>query len=228
MAGAFEPARIRRTASIYNRRTILLDHRFGVNPFVLIPRQETEILADKAIKYLSETGDAKIVLDLCTGSGALAISIAIACPNIKVIASDISEEALVIAERNSAALGGSDRVDFIKSDLFSYFDRGAYGKMFDLVVTNPPYIRTGDLPGLAREIRDYEPASALDGGIDGLDFFHRIAADARAYMRPDACLMTEIGADQAEDVKEVFSGAGFTKIEIFRDLSNRARILKAF
>ena len=200
-----------------------MGRRFSVDPSVLIPRPETEILAVKAIEYLSERECAKTVLDLCTGSGALAVSIAIACPDLNVTASDVSAEALAVAKQNAADLEVSGRVSFVESDLFA-----AFAEKFDLIVTNPPYIKTGDLAGLAPEIYGHEPLSSLDGGADGLEFYRRIAEDARAHMREGACLMAEIGADQAESAVAVFSEAGFTAIEIIQDLSNRDRVLKAF
>ncbi|MCL2111013.1 MAG: peptide chain release factor N(5)-glutamine methyltransferase [Clostridiales bacterium] len=202
-------------------------HRFCVNPYVLIPRPETEALAEKAVQHLQALGGAKSVLDLCTGSGALAVSIAKACPRVKLTASDLFEQALSVAKHNAHELGVSSRIDFIKSDLFASVKRGTFGKKFDLIVTNPPYIRTGSLMGLQREIRDHEPMFALDGGIDGLDFYRRIAEDARAYMRPDACIMAEIGFDQAEEVAGIFEAAGFKDIEVFRDLAGLDRIVKA-
>jgi len=204
-----------------------MGHRFSVSPLVLIPRPETELLAEKAIDYLRAKSGARTVLDLCTGSGVLAISIALARPRLKVTASDVSAEALAVAKRNAGALGVSGRVGFLQSDLFTALRRGTFGNKYDLIVTNPPYIRTDDLHGLAREIREHEPLSALDGGADGLDFYRRIAADARAFMRPGACLMTEIGADQAEDVSAIFADNGFTSIEISQDLNSLDRIIKA-
>jgi len=207
-----------------------MGHRFLVDPMVLIPRPETELLAEKAVAYLRARGGAKHVLDLCTGSGALAISIAKACPRLKVTASDVSARALSVAKKNAAALGVAGRVAFAESDLFAAFRKGSFGfgKKYDLIVTNPPYIKTGDLENLAREIKEHEPLSALDGGADGLDFYRRIASDARGCMRPGACLMAEIGYDQAEAASAIFAGAGFTSIEIFRDLSGLDRILQAF
>ena len=211
-----------------------MGHRLAVDPSVLIPRPETEILAEKAVDYLHSYRDAKAVLDLCTGSGAgsvldlctgsgaLAVSIAIACPDIQGTASDISADALAVAEQNAKDLGVSDRVVFIESDLFDAF---GHVNKFDLIVTNPPYIRSGDFAGLAREITEHEPVLALDGGADGLDFYRRIAADARACMNPGACLMTEIGFDQAEDVTAILTDAGFTIIEVIRDYNGLDRVL---
>ena len=199
-----------------------MGHRFAVNPSVLIPRPETEILAEKAIDYLRSTCGAKTVLDLCTGSGALAVSIALACPDTEVTASDVSAEALATAKQNAKELGVSDRVGFVKSDLFDACD-----SKYDLIVTNPPYIRTGDLAGLAREIADHEPVSALDGGADGLGFYRRIAADAPARMNPGARVMSEIGAGQAGDAAAIFTEAGFSGIEILRDYNGLDRVLIA-
>ena len=231
-------------------------HRFSVNPSVLIPRPETELLAEKAIEYLR--AGTKTVLDLCTGCGALAVSIAKACPHIRVTASDISEDALSVARNNAAALGVSDRIGFVKSDLFGEhkrdgsfcvpalegdadhgdgtFDRpnhanhgdGAFDRPeYDLIVTNPPYIRTGELARLAREIRDHEPLTALDGGDDGLDFYRRIAKDAPGFLRDGAVIMAEIGYDQGEAVPALFIASGFTCVELFKDLNGLDRILTA-
>lgn len=200
--------------------------RFCVDPSVLIPRPETELLASKAIEFLLAEDNGKSVLDLCTGSGALAVSIAKACPRASVTASDISADALACAKQNARALGVADRVNFVKSDLFAAFERGACGGPFDLIVTNPPYIRTGDFTALPSEIREHEPVTALDGGIDGLDFYRRIASGARGCMQPGACLMLEIGADQTEAVTTIFSGAGFASIETFRDLNGLDRMIK--
>jgi len=209
--------------------------RFSVNPTVLIPRPETEILADIAIAYLQARDgrdEAENVLDLCTGSGALAISIAISCPRVKVTASDISEQALLTAKKNAADHGVRERVTFVKSDLFDSFKHDESGNdnsnnKFDLIITNPPYIKTGELAGLQKEIKDHEPMSALDGGADGLDFYRRIAKDALLYLREGGCVMAEIGFDQAKDVSDIFLSAGFANCESFKDLAGLDRIVKA-
>ena len=139
-----------------------------------------------------------------------------------------AENAVSVAEKNARGLGVSGRIDFLKSDLFSSLEHGGFAKKFDLIVTNPPYIKASALSGLEREIKDHEPLLALDGGADGLDFYRRIAADAKAYMSERGCLMSEIGADQAQDTALIFSQAGFEKISIQKDLSGRERIILAF
>ena len=236
MDGAYEVSDERREAwfDLINRRAAgeplqyitgeqyFMGHRFTVNPSVLIPRPETEILAEKAIGYLQTNSGTKFVLDLCTGSGALAVSIAKACPAPAITASDISAEALATAKTNAEFLGVSDRINFVLSDLFADLD-----KKFDLIVTNPPYIRTEDFTGLSREIREHEPLKALDGGADGLDFYRRFASEARAYMRPGACLMTEIGFDQADAVSALFEESGFNSIKVFKDYNSLDRIVTA-
>ena len=215
-----------------------MGHRFAVNPSVLIPRPETEMLAEKAIAYIKArigAGQAIRVLDLCTGSGVLAISIAKACPSVKVTASDISEQALLTAKKNALELGVQERVEFIKSDLFEAIGlgstalpgRGAIKNKYGLIVTNPPYIRTGDLAGLQREIKDHEPLEALDGGADGLEYYRRIATDAQAHLDEKGMLMAEIGCDQAQAAACIFKIAGFAVIEIFQDLAGHDRILTA-
>jgi release factor glutamine methyltransferase len=208
-----------------------MGHRFYVNPSVLIPRPETEIMAEKAIEYLRTNDGAKRVLDLCTGSGVLAISIALACPAAKIIASDISADALAVAERNARELGIRDRIEFTQGDLFGYssgdtsVDR-RFLEDFDLIITNPPYIRTEDLKSLPLEIRGHEPALALDGGADGLDFYRRIAADTGQYLSRGGCIFAEIGHDQANAISALFRNAGSKNIEVYKDHSGLDRIVQ--
>ena len=216
-----------------------MGHRLAVDPSVLIPRPETETLAEKAIScirtFIGESSDALNILDLCTGSGALAISIAKACPHVKITAADISKQALKIAKKNALDLGLANRIDFIESDLFANISRSpgageafeASGGSYHLIVTNPPYIRSGDLADLQREIKNHEPLTALDGGADGLVFYRRIASEASEYLAEHGVLLTEIGYDQARDVIKILETAGFTDIELFRDLIGHDRIIKA-
>ena len=198
--------------------------RFSVDPSVLIIRPETEILAEKAIEYLRAHESAKNVLDLGTGSGALAVSIAKSFPDIKITASDISEKALNTAKKNAGELGISGQIEFIKSDLFNEIKQEIAGRKFDLLVTNPPYIRTDAIENLQREIRDHEPLIALDGGTDGLDFYRRIASEAGDYLRPDACILMEIGYDQADAIIDLFAAAGLKDAKVFQDLTGLDRV----
>ena len=203
-----------------------LGHRFSVDSSVLIIRPETEILAEKAISYLFSNKGASDVLDLCTGSGVLAVSIAKACPDVRITASDISAGALSVAMKNARSLDVCDRIDFIQSDLFKEIKNNYAGKEFDLIVTNPPYIRSGDIDSLQKEIREYEPVLALDGGIDGLDFYRAIASEAGGFMRPNACILAEVGHDQAADVLAIFRGSGFKNLKVYKDLSGFDRIIE--
>ena len=202
-----------------------MGHRFVVNPSVLIPRPETEVLAEKVISLLNESIKAKNVLDLCTGSGALAISIAKACPRLKITATDISEEALAVARQNASALSAAGRINFVQSDLFEEIKTGIFGKKFDLVAVNPPYIKSADIFSLPREIKEHEPELALDGGEDGLAFYRRIAEAIPPYLKANARLITEIGLGQAQDVSSIFESVGFGNTKLIKDLTGTDRIL---
>lgn len=199
-----------------------MGHRFFVDSTVLIPRPETELLCEMAISELSACAKAS-VLDLCTGSGALAVSISLAIETADLTASDISEGALLTANANASALGVSSRINFCKSDLFDEIPDTQY----DLIVTNPPYIRTSDMADLPTEVRCHEPAGALDGGVDGLDFYNRIATGAGRFLKPGGTLLAEIGCDQGLQVKAAFEAAGFSEVFISKDLAGRDRVVRA-
>ena len=186
-----------------------------VNESVLIPRPETEELVYVA-KQLNLTG--KTVLDLCTGSGAIAIAIK-KLTTANVYALDISESALEVAKQN-ATLNGAD-ITFIKSDMFENL-----GELkFDLIISNPPYIKSEDIPKLQKEVKDFEPLSALDGGEDGLDFYRIISNRAKDYLVDGGVLLLECGIGQAKDIAELLSG--YKTVEIIKDLEGIDRIIKA-
>lgn len=187
---------------------------FKVDERVLIPRPETEELVEKALQNLTPDDS---VLDLCTGSGAIAITVSLKSGAF-VTASDISDDALTIASENAVALGAN--VKFVKSDLFENID----GK-FSVIITNPPYIPSGDIDGLQREVKDFEPHIALDGGDDGLDFYKRIIADCKKHLYDGGIVLCEVGASQARDVAELFGRDYAT--EIFKDLEGVERMVKA-
>ncbi len=186
-----------------------------VNESVLIPRPETEELVYVA-KQLNLTG--KTVLDLCTGSGAIAIAIK-KLTTANVYALDISESALEVAKQN-ATLNGAD-ITFIKSDMFENL-----GELkFDLIISNPPYIKSEDIPKLQKEVKDFEPLSALDGGEDGLDFYRIISNRAKDYLVDGGVLLLECGIGQAKDIAELLNG--YKTVEIIKDLEGIDRIIKA-
>ena len=189
-----------------------------VDERVLIPRPETEILVESALNEI--TPDMK-VLDLCTGSGAIGIAIALKT-EAKVLATDISEDALSLAKENASRLNAD--VEFIKSDIFSSFEDKPEFK-FDAILSNPPYIKTTDIENLQKEIKDFEPKTALDGGIDGLDFYRIIARDVKKYLNDDGKLFLECGEGQTKEIKEML--VGFKRVEIIKDLENVDRIVKA-
>ncbi|MBR2970563.1 MAG: peptide chain release factor N(5)-glutamine methyltransferase [Clostridia bacterium] len=180
---------------------------------VLIPRMDTEILVSEAIK---EIGNREAtVLDLCTGSGCIALVLS-KNTSANIVASDISDEALEVAAINLEGSG----VTLVKSNLFSEF---AYGT-FDVIVTNPPYIRTADIPLLSSEVR-CEPHLALDGGEDGLDFYKKIVSNAKSYLRSNGKLIMEIGYDQAESVKQLMRTFGFVGLRVVKDLDGNDRVI---
>lgn len=190
---------------------------FQVNDQVLIPRQDTETLVESALSRLKE-GDR--ALDLCTGSGCIILSLEKLGPGIRGLGADISAAALAVAKRNRDSLGLES--DFCISDLFE----GIEG-VFDIIVSNPPYIASGKIPGLMEEVRGFEPLLALDGGADGLDFYRRIIKDARDFLKPGGWLGLEIGYDQREAVEELLRRQGFIKTETLQDLAGLDRTVWA-
>jgi release factor glutamine methyltransferase len=206
---------------------------FAVNPSVLIPRTDTETLVEAVLGRLEACrktrstqppqAAAVLTLDLGTGSGAIAVSLAYYCKGLSVKAVDISAEALRLARENALRHGVADRVEFIQGDLFSPFE--GTGIRFDLIVSNPPYISGEGMDRLQREVR-HEPPHALHGGADGLDFYKRIAADSSRHIIRGGLLAVEIGHDQAEAVQSILDQTGaYTGIEVVRDLAGRDRVV---
>lgn len=189
---------------------------FRVNEHVLIPRQDTEILVEEVLKVSKD----KSVLDMCTGSGCIIISIA-KLGKIKVaVAADISTEALLVAKEN--ARENEAPVQFVKSDMFEEIHQ-----TFDIIVSNPPYIKTAEIQKLMPEVKEHEPYIALDGDTDGLKFYRIIAEKAGEFLNKDGYLFLEIGYDQGEAVKELLSLNGFNDIRILKDLAGLDRVISA-
>lgn len=192
---------------------------FHVDERVLIPRQDTETLAELVLRENPEKNIR--LLDLCTGSGCLAVSLAVLGGYEEVDAGDISPDALEVAEENGRRLGGN--VHFVESDLFSALDPG---KAYDVIVSNPPYIPTEVIEGLEPEVRDYEPRMALDGSGDGLAFYRRLAAESPSHLKLGGRLYLEIGWDQGESVEDLLRENGFEDIEVVRDDAGNCRVVR--
>jgi len=194
-------------------------YRFFVNEYVLVPRQDTETLVEEALKKIDRNST---VLDMCTGSGCILISLALETNFFKGIGVDISKEALVVANRNAESLK-TKNVEFLESDLFEKL-QGIFNDKFDIIVSNPPYIKTSVIEELAEEVRAHDPMMALDGHDDGLYFYETITVQAVDYIKAGGWLIYEIGYDQAEDVKEILIRCGFGNIEIVKDLTGHNRV----
>ncbi|MBI4824933.1 MAG: peptide chain release factor N(5)-glutamine methyltransferase [Nitrospirae bacterium] len=202
--------------------------KISVGEGVLIPRPETELLAEEAIKRLHASQSAverkrPAVLDLCTGSGCIALAIAKEFKDADVCGVDISDKAIAYAKKN-ADINGVKNVSFLQGDLFMPIKEGRY---FDLIISNPPYIKTGDIEGLQPEIRDWEPLSALDGGEDGLGFYKKIIPAARDFLNDNGMLMFELGDGCADEVVSLMKGSGYINIETIKDYSGIERIVSA-
>jgi release factor glutamine methyltransferase len=194
----------------------------AVNDHVLVPRPETEQLAEAAWQF-ANSHERPTILDFGTGSGCLAIAIAVNCPLAEVHALEVSTDALAVARANAARHEVSDRIIFYEGDGFAALPGEA---RFDLIVSNPPYIPSAEIKNLQPEVRDHDPRMALDGGLDGMDFYRALAASAGERLRPAGRLMLEIGAGQAGAVTDLLA-ANWGGLEILADLNNVQRIVIA-
>lgn len=211
---------------------------FIVNENVLIPRQDTEILVEDALEIINtgtlrgEDMDVKRkewdILDLCTGSGAIGVSLARIANKVNVTCSDISEGAIKVAKENAQKHGVVKSVKFEQGDLFKPFSKHFRKQKFDMIISNPPYIKSSVISTLQKEVCEHEPLSALDGGESGLDFYERIVSGVGGHLRKSGVLLLEIGHDQGEAVSGLLSRNGdFTSIRVLKDLANRDRIVFA-
>ncbi len=241
--------------------TSFCGHEILVNKNVLVPRPETEMLAELGWNFLNSiwegcrvgdpnsgtatrhpSQDILTVLDFCTGSGCIAIAIAAKCPNAKIVATDISADALVLAKENAAKNKVAERIEFLQGDGFAALNADQEGchigdpnsgtatrrpSQFDLIVSNPPYIASAEIETLDPEVRDFDPRLALDGGADGLDFYRKVAAEAKSFLKPDGKLMLEFGDGQADAIKKICESEKWIVEAVKDDYSQRARILIA-
>lgn len=193
----------------------------------LIPRPETELLVERAIEFMRTRTGRQFVLDLCTGSGCIAVAIARNFPDASLIATDISDADLAVAARNVEKHKLADRVKLLCGDLFDPVVPPLDTDKFDLIVCNPPYVSAAEFEALDRNVREYEPKLALFAGVDGLDIYRRIAESVDSFLKPDAKLMLEIGYRQGPAVKALLEQAGFNKIVIEKDFAQNDRIVTA-
>ena len=212
---------------------------FAANEHVLIPRQDTETLVEDALDVINQNvlrGEALSikpkkdydVLDLCCGSGAIGVSLAALCPKVKVTCSDLSKDAISVARQNASKLAGGKKISFEEGNLLMPFKGRFKNKKFDMIISNPPYIKTSVIPTLQKEVRDHEPMMALDGGASGLDCYRQIIADAADCLKKEGVLMFEIGHDQKEEVCALLEETGrFENITGLQDLAHRDRIVFA-
>lgn len=192
---------------------------FGVTPGVLVPRPDTETLIEAALEWISE--EELFLADLGAGTGCIGLTMALERPNLKVFAVDLSPEALACVRSNVEKHGLKERVAVLKGDLLSAVPKS---RSIDWVISNPPYIPTGDLAGLEPEVREQEPRLALDGGADGLDIYRRLIPEAAARARRG--LLLEVGAGQAPAVAALMEKAGFVTVETKADLGGVERVVR--
>lgn len=193
---------------------------FEVTPAVLVPRPETEVLVETALRILRDIPNA-VILDIGVGSGAIAVSIAKSAPEVTVYGTELSAAALEVARRNAERTRVQDRVRLFQGDLFE----PVAGMRFDLIASNPPYIPSSEIERLEPEVSKYEPRQALDGGPDGLDYYRRISVAAREYLKPAGILAVEIGMGQSGAVEGLFEENGFANVRAISDYSGIERVV---
>jgi release factor glutamine methyltransferase len=196
----------------------------AVDRRVLVPRPETELLAEAAWQWLAQRGPGATALDYGTGSGCIAIAVAMHCPEARIVALDVSVEALTVAQGSAQRHGVDGRVDFRHGTGLAELDPS---QRFDLIVSNPPYIATAEIATLEPEVRDHDPRVALDGGADGLDCYRSLAAAAGPYLKPDGRLMLEFGDGQAGALTQLLEARGWSVESIHQDYQQCPRFLSA-
>ncbi len=204
-------------------KTCFMGFDFNTPPGALIPRPDTEILVEEVLR---DYHDGTKILDLCTGTGCIIISLMALTGDCRGTGTDISDDALSVAEENADLILG-DKKQFLelkKGDLYEALDEGV---LYDIIVSNPPYIKSSDIDSLMPEVKDHDPVIALDGGLDGLDFYRRIINGARSHMIKGGEIFLEIGYDQASDVTGLLEENGFKYIEVIKDYSGNDRVVRA-
>lgn len=202
---------------------------FKMAPGVFVPRPETERLVEAAVRLLEPLRRADrtpVAVEIGCGSGAVAVSLALEMPRLQVHASDVNRRAVELTLRNAHLLGADARVHADTGSRFDPLPAHLRGEV-DLLVSNPPYIRSEDLAGLPAEVREHDPAAALDGGPDGLRFYHALASAMGAWLRPGGHIAVEIGSDQGPDVREIFTASGGAEVAVIKDYAGHDRVVTA-
>jgi len=198
---------------------------FEVDEHVLIPRPDTEILVEAAIAKIREQ-DVRHALEIGVGSGCIAVSLAVNCPDVYITAVDISPKALEVAKRNAITHSVAERISFAEGDVFaSICEELELAGQFGMIISNPPYISVDEMAQLEPNVHDFEPHTALFGGDDGLDFYREISRRAPSLLEPAGMIMFEIGCDQAMPVHNILSECGFVDIATMRDLADKDRVV---
>ena len=208
--------------------TSFCGYEIAVNRNALVPRPETELLAEAGWNFLlaapKQSEGGSTALDFGTGTGCIAIAIAAKCPDAKIVATDTSADALVLAKENAARNNVAERIEFFQGDGFAALPADS---KFDLIVSNPPYIPSVEIATLQPEVRDFDPRNALDGGADGLDFYRKLAIEAKPFLKAAGKIMLEFGDGQADAIKAIFENEKWIVEAVKEDYSQRARILIA-
>ena len=205
--------------------TSFCSYEIAVSRHALIPRPETELLAELGWKFLSTINhQLSTALDFGTGTGCIAIALAAKCPNANITALDVSADALALAKQNALQNQVAERIEFLQGDGFAALSTKT---QFDLLIGNPPYIASAEIETLDPEVKGFDPLGALDGGADGLDFYRRLATEAKPFLKPDGKIMLEFGDGQADEIKKIFENEKWIVEAVQEDYSQRARILTA-
>lgn len=209
-------------------QAFFMGYEFYVDENVLIPRQDTETLVETALEVMKDL-ESPVILDMCTGSGCILLSLLLEKPGSTGVGADISTEALRVAGRNARSLGLDEKAKFVESDTFSapFFQEkdGKEAGKYDILISNPPYIPTKDIEDLMEEVRLHDPKGALDGKEDGLFFYCSITAQAGCHLKRGGWLLYEIGCGQGDAVSQLLRQAGFVEIEVRKDLAGLDRVV---
>lgn len=209
-------------------QAFFMGYEFYVNEHVLVPRQDTETLVEEALKLLKEKEN-PYILDMCTGSGCILLSLLAELPGCKGTGADISPDALLVSSKNAKRLGVSDRAVLVESDTFSgdYFQEKCRKQplQYDMLISNPPYIPSAEIGELMEEVRLHDPLLALDGHEDGLFFYRTITSRGKEFLKPGGWLLYEIGSSQGEEVAGILKAEGFGRIAVIKDLAGLDRVV---